>query len=162
MKKILILSFLLALSVGLMAQSGTTTVFGSTSTSASYTGIAADTLNGTSAATKYWTFDVRKPNLYYYVVTARFDAVTTTTRAAGSHIILTMAGSVDNTNWVTLDTTLFHPAATGNYRMGTTLVPASDVATGVLWRYLKFTAVASDANKAALLKFISIKIGNRY
>jgi hypothetical protein len=162
MKKFIFLVIaLLSLAVFTQAQSGTTVVMATNGTQAAYTPVAADTLNGTSAATKYWQFLINKPNLYYYVVTCQFNAKTTVARAAGTHLILTMSGSVDGTNFVTIDTTLFHPG-TGNYSMGAVRVPASDVATGILWKYVRFTAVASDANKAATLVSLGIKIGNRY
>jgi hypothetical protein len=161
MKKLIILSFLVALSGIIMAQSGTTVTMGTGSTQATYTPVAADTINGTSATSKYWVFLVNKPTLYYYAVTCRVNQVTTTARAAGTHAIMTMAGSIDGTNYVTIDTTLFHPT-TGNYGEDLPHLIAYDLTTGVLWRYLKFTLAASDANKGAKLHSLSIKIGERY
>jgi len=160
-KLIFLITALLFFTVGIQAQSGTTVLFGVNSTEAHYTPVAADTLNTTSAPTKYWQFLVNKNQLYYYVVTARIDQVTTVSRSAGAHCILTMYGSVDGTNWVSVDTTLFHPT-TGNFSEGAIHVTASDVSTGVLWKYLKFSATATDANKAVKLYSLAVKIGLRY
>jgi len=160
MKKLIVIFALLLFAVGLNAQSGTITTFPTGSTFAKYTPVATDTVNGT--AVKYWTFLVNKPNLYYYTVTAEFDQYKIATRSIGNHVILKMEGSIDGTAWVNIDTTLFHPAATGNFAEGKVLVPASDVATGVLWKYLKFTATGLDANKCAKLISLAIKVGNRY
>jgi hypothetical protein len=160
MKKLILFLGLLFIAVGLFAQSGTVVTMGNVNT-AKYTPVAADTVNGTSATSKYWIFLVNKPCLYYYVVTARVDAVTTTSRSAGSHCILTMAGSIDGTNYITMDTTLFHPT-TGNFSLGTVHTVAYDVSTGVLWKYIKFTLVPSDANKGAKLYSLAIATGNRY
>ena len=155
MKRLFILSFLFALSVSIMAQSGSTVVFNN-ATYAKYTPVASDTSGG--AATKYWTFFVDKPELYFYVATCQFNKRLTTSRLLGNHVTLTLSGSIDGTNYVTIDTTLFHPT-TGNYGMETVKIPASDVATGVLWRYMRFTAVGGDANKGATLASLALKIG---
>jgi len=155
MKKLFILSFLVVLSMTIMAQSGSVVALNN-NTYAKYTPVAGDTIGGT--ATKYWVFFVNKPELYYYVATCQFDKRLTTSRVLGNHVTLTLSGSIDGTNYVTLDTTLFHPT-TGNYGMGTVKIPASDVATGILWRYLKFTAVGGDADKGATLASLALKIG---
>jgi len=160
MKKFIAIISLLLFAVVLQAQSGSIVTMKDGATSATYTPVASDTIGGTAA--KYWVFAVNRPNLYYYVATARIDQRLTTARGIGNHVILTLSGSIDGTNYIVLDTTLFHPAATGNFREGIALLPASDVSTGVLWRYLKFTATGLDANKGATLVSLGIKIGNRY
>lgn len=160
MKKLITIIALLLFAVGLNAQSGTIVTFPSGSTFAKYTPVATDTVNGT--AVKSWTFLVNQSTLYYYTVTAEFDQYKIVTRSVGNHVILKMEGSIDGTAWVTVDTTLFHPAATGNFAEGKALVPANDVATGVLWKYLKFTATGLDANKCAKLISLAVKIGKRY
>ena len=155
MKKLFLLSFLFALSVSIMAQSGTTVAFGN-ATYASYTPVASDTIGGT--ATKYWTFFVNKPELYFYCSTVRINQRTTVGRNIGNHVTLTLMGSIDGTNFITIDTCLVHPT-TGNQGSDKVLNWTYDVSTGVLWRYLKVQAVGGDANKGATLASLALKVG---
>jgi hypothetical protein len=167
MKKLIILSFLIALSGIIMAQSGTTVTMGNV-TNAKYTPVASDTIGGT--ATKYWIFLVNKPNLYYYVSTVKLTQLlvnplgTGTGRTTANHVTLTLSGSIDGTYYVDLDTCLVHPTVTPTtlQNMYRTLNWTSDVSTGVLWKYLKVTAVGGDATRGATLTSLALKIGNRY
>jgi hypothetical protein len=159
MKKLLLLSFLVVLSMTIMAQSATVVAMNN-NTYAKYTPDASDTIGGT--AVKYWVFFVNKPNLYYYVSTVRFDQKTTVARSIGNHVTLALLGSIDGTNYVSIDTALIHPSASHNQGEGKVLNWSYDVSTGVIWRYLKVQATGGDANKGATLVSLSMKIGNRY
>lgn len=156
MKKLFIFLGLLLFAVGIQAQSTSTVMLGNV-TYAKYTPVASDTIGGT--ATKYWTFFVNKQELYYYVATVRFNVMTTGGRTPGNHVTLTLSGSVDGTAFVTLDTCLVHPSATHNQGMGKVLNWSSDVSTGVLWRYLRVTALGGDADQGATLYSLALKVG---
>jgi hypothetical protein len=164
MKKLILFFALLLFAVGVEAQSGSTVLFGN-STYAKYNPVASDTIGGT--ATKYWVFFVNKPDLYYYVGTVRLTQLlvnplgTGTGRTTANHVTLTLAGSIDGTYYVDLDTCLVHPTTTATtlQNMSRTLNWTSDVSTGILWRYLKVTATGGDATRGATLTSLALKIG---
>lgn len=156
MKKILILSFLLALSAGLMAQrSGSTTAIG-TGTLKTLSLTAADTT--TQGGTTYWTFLVNRPDSYYFCFAAAIDTVTHST----NRISCTIWGSMDNTNFVNTGITQVNCFPTAGGGADTTL-QMTQVATPVLWKYLKFRLVANDCNViGSKLKGLSLKVGSAH
>jgi hypothetical protein len=153
MKKLFGIIIGLLLFIGLQAQtSGTTYTLpvGATYYSAfSYTHTAKwaaasllDTINAT--ATKYWVFAINKSQLYYYQFFVEFDTVLASGRDVGNHITVWLEGSIDGTNYLPIDSVLFHPttaylpAASQATAAGALKADGKlrDVTTGQLYRYL--------------------------
>jgi hypothetical protein len=154
MKKILILSFLLALSAGLMAQrSGTVTGVPLNTGYKALTMTTADTIayNGTV----YWDFDLGTQHKLVYWA---FAVKATPTGVGTPHVWFTVWGSNDGTNFVNTG------ATTVKYGGGAdSLFQMVDVSTGVLWRYLRFkgVGVAGTANKGEKITALSIKVAEK-
>lgn len=175
MKKILCLFFGLLLIAGLQAQtSGTTYTLPAGQTyynafSLTHTGDWAaadlkDSIGGT--ATKYWIFAIKKPQLYYYQFNIQVDTVLTVARAVGNTVVIWLDGSIDGTNYFTVDSVIFKPTtywiidnATAAANLITPIANLRDVTTGVLWRYFKIRAVGADAAKCSLVSKLSLKVG---
>jgi hypothetical protein len=132
----------------------------------------ATTLKDSIAATgtKYWVFAINKSNLYYYQFFVEFDTVLTIARAVGNHVTVWLDASIDGTNYVTIDSTLFHPTTMWLPADQSTVAASAllgvynlrDVTTGVLYRYLKIRAVGGDAAKCSLISKLAVKVGIRY
>jgi hypothetical protein len=167
MKKLIFLFAMLIVAISASGQSATTKIIPANGTYSVYTPVASDTICGT--ATKYWNFFADKGFLYFYVSTVRFDprlvnpTGTGTGRTVGNHVTLTLQGSIDGTSYVNIDTCLVHPTTTVTtlQNNGKVLNWTSDVATGVLWRYLRVSATGGDANKTATLTSLAIKLGKK-
>jgi hypothetical protein len=156
MKKIFILSFLLCLSVSLMAQRASSTTAIGAGTLKTLTLTAADTI--TQGGTAYWTFNVNQPDSYYFCFAAAIDTVTHAT----NRLSCTIWGSMDNTNFVNTGITQvnIYPTAGGG---ADTTFQMTQVTTPVLWKYLKFRLVSLDANVVgAKLSGLSLKIGDAH
>jgi hypothetical protein len=181
MKKLfaLMISLLLIATIGMKAQtSGTTYTLPAGQTyynafSDTHTGdwdatTLKDSIGGT--ATKYWVFAINKSALYYYQFFVEYDTVLTIARATGNHVTVWLDASIDGTNYVTIDSTLFHPTAQWLPANQSVTAAAAllgvynlrDVSTGVLYRYLKIRAVGGDANTCALISKLAVKVGLRY
>jgi hypothetical protein len=173
MKKLFGLIIGLLLFIGLQAQtSGTTYTLppGVTSYTAfnyAHTGdydhtSIKDSING--SAVNYWIFDIAKSQLYYFQVVCVYDTILDVARAVGNHVTVILYGSIDKSYWTMVDSLQFHP--TTGYLPGgiyeSKAVQMADVATGVLWRYLKVEATGLDAAKCAIISKLMIKVGLRY
>lgn len=156
MKKILILSLLLALTVSLTAQrSGSTTSLG-VSTMKTLTLTAVDSI--TQGATAYWTFTVDPAKSYYFCFAAAIDTIT----HGNNRLSATVWGSMDNTNFVNTGITQVNIFPTAGGGADTTF-QMTQVTTPVLWKYLKFRLVSLDANVVgSRLKGLSLKIGDAH
>jgi hypothetical protein len=127
-----------------------------------------DSIGGT--ATKYWDFAINKSQLYYYQFFVEYDTVLTVGRTVGNHVTVSLQGSIDGTNFVTIDTTLFHP--TTQWLPANQSVTAAaallgvynlrDVTTGILYKKLRITCTGGDANTCSVISKLAIKIGIRY
>lgn len=180
MKKLFLFFALLLFAVGLNAQtSGTTYVLapGVTSKTAfnyvrstAYTATQLkDTVSGT--AVKYWIFDIAKSNLYYFQTVVVFDttcyrpAGRTAIRTLGNHVTVWLYGSIDGSYWSPIDSLIFHPTRNSLPAGANGIVQAvqmKDLATGVLWRYMKVEATGADAGKASLISKLMVKVGLKY
>ena len=152
MKKIFILSFLLAFSTVLMAQrSGSTTTMLPNETTKVLTMTAADSLP--QATTKYWVFAINKPKAQYFAVAVAVDTVT----HACNHTWVDVLGSLDGTNYVSTGATQVKYGGTAD-----STFQLYDVTTGVMWKYLKVQFVNKDYNAVgARVKGLSIKVGDK-
>jgi hypothetical protein len=159
MKKIFLFLGFLLFAVAMNAQSGATTKMLATKNTVNYSPVASDTVGGT--ATKYWVFQIDRPEINYYISTVRFNQKLTGGRTVGNHVTLTLSGSIDGVGYITIDTALVHPSATHNQGEGKTLNWTYDFTTGTLYNYLKVTAVGGDANKGSTLTELGIKIGKK-
>jgi len=156
MKKLIILSLSLMLSIGLMAQRASSTTSIGSGTYKNLTMTAADTL--TQGGTAYWTFDVGwRANPYYYAFAVALDTVTHAT----NRIAVTVWGSLDNTNWVSSGITQVNCFPTAGGGADTTLVMSSTT-TPQFWRYLKVRFVSVDVNAiGSKVSALGLKIGER-
>lgn len=156
MKKLIILSFLLTLSVGLMAQrASSTTAVPLGTTIKNLTMLPVDTI--TQGATAYWTFDVGLRKEYLYAFQIAIDTVTSST----NRLAVTVWGSLDNVNFVSSGITQVNCFPTAGGGADTTLVMAN-VTTPQLWRYLKVRFISVDANvKGARIKSLGIKVAEQ-
>ena len=161
MKKIIILSFLLALSVGLMAQRSSTTAVAKTLpagvSSASLTLIAVDSVSNTSTGT--WIFDINKTKSQYFAVSVKLAPLGAT--ALKAHAYVNVLGSIDKVTWVA--TTAIQVKYGGGADSSMVLY---DVSTGVMWRYLKVTvagkkAAANKTSYGTAIEAIAIKVGDK-
>jgi hypothetical protein len=124
-----------------------------------------DSIGGT--ATKYWTFNINKSNLYYYQFYVEYDTVLTSARTVGNHVTVSLQGSIDGTTFVTVDSTLFHPTTSWLPAVQTVtaaraaegVMNLKDVSTGVLWKYLRISATGGDASTCSLITKIMVKVG---
>jgi len=174
MKKFLMIIMGLLLAVAIQAQtSGTVYTLGTNVTYYSafqktHTGDWAaadlkDSIGGT--ATKYWDFAINKSKLYFYQILFEYDTVLTSNRTTGNTLYAYARGSIDGTHWVTIDSTTLKPTAA--YLPPAQLVTATkqaalaDVATGVLWKYIRFTVTGATANECAIISKLAIKIGEK-
>jgi hypothetical protein len=150
MKKIIIFLALLAFTLTLSAQrSGSVTVLQSHEIQKTLTMIAADTV--TQGATAYWVFNINKPALQYFAFSVKIDTLVS---AANNHIYVDVLGSLDGTNYIATTATQVKYGATtdSTFYLG-------DVATGVLWKYLKLQLVSQDANvRGSRVSAISMKV----
>jgi len=168
MKKLFVLFIGLVLSVALMAQtSGTTYTLPSGVTSymafnyATHTATClTDSINGT--ASKYWVFAINKSSLYYYTLVCTYDTVKIHNRVLGNHVTVVVSGSIDGTYYTMIDSAQFHPTLANISSQTPAKSIMGDVATGVLWRYIKVTATGLDANKCSVINKLMIKVGIRY
>ena len=149
MKKLIILSFLLALSAGLMAQrSGSTTALAWNVNEKVLTMTAADSLP--QATTKYWVFTVNKLKAQYFAVSVAVDTIV----HACNHTWVDVLGSMDGTNYVATGATQVKYGGTVD-----STFQLVDVSTGVLWKYLKVQFVNKDYNAVgARVTGLSIKV----
>ena len=152
MKKIFILSFLLAFSTVLMAQrSGSTTTLLPNETTKVLTMTAADSLP--QATTKYWVFAINKPKAQYFAVAVAVDTIV----HACNHTWVDVLGSLDGTNYVSTGATQVKYGGTAD-----STFQLYDVTTGVMWKYLKVQFVNKDYNAVgARVKGLSIKVGDK-
>lgn len=175
MKKIFALIIGLLLVIGLQAQtSGTTYTLSPNVTYYSahqktHTGDWAaadlkDSIGGT--ATKYWIFAVNKSKLYFYTFLFEYDTVLTSNRTTGNTLYAYAQGSIDGTHFVTIDSTTLKPTASylppAQLVSPTKQAALADVATGVLWKYLKFSVTGATANECAIISKLALKVGERY
>jgi len=152
MKKIFILSFLLAFSTVLMAQrSGSTTTLLPNETTKVLTMTAADSLP--QATTKYWVFAINKPKAQYFAVAVAVDTIV----HACNHTWVDVLGSLDGTKYVSTGATQVKYGGTAD-----STFQLVDVSTGVLWKYLKVQFVNKDYNAVgARVTGLSIKVGDK-
>lgn len=152
MKKIFILSFLLAFSTVLMAQrSGSTTTLLPNETTKVLTMTAADSLP--QATTKYWVFAINKPKAQYFAVAVAVDTIV----HACNHTWVDVLGSLDGTNYVSTGATQVKYGGTAD-----STFQLYDVTTGVMWKYLKVQFVNKDYNAVgARVTGLSIKVGDK-
>jgi hypothetical protein len=184
MKKLFVLLIGMFLSVAVMAQTtGTTYTLTAGQTyystpwnynatpphTGTYSAAAKkDSIGGTATLT--WTFALNKTQLYYYQFFIGYDTIRTVARTVGNTVITWLEGSVDNSNWVALDSTIFKPTANWLTPIQTTVAARClegtmnlrDVTTGQLWKYLRIRAVGQTANECALITHIDLKLGLRY
>lgn len=141
-KLILLVSFLIAF-VGIQAQDF---ALSPRATYNSYTGVAADTVGGTN--TIYKVCNVEKPYIYLYNVMVDIDTVS---GGGGNDVSCILAGSNDNVNYTTITDVTFAASAD-------TVFTYSDVSTGVLWRFLKFSMTGDGSSAAVELQNLNVKV----
>jgi hypothetical protein len=163
MKKLFILSFFLLIAGSLFAQrtvsaaSGSTTSLASTESSVVVTTTASDTIGGT--ATKYWLFNINKPKLQFYSFVINIDTILTTSRVVANRTRVQFFGSLNGTTFVQIGSNIFHNVNAGTGTDSTFAV--SDVATGVLWKYIKVNFTGIVANKASKPTTIQLKVADK-
>jgi hypothetical protein len=157
MKKLIILSFLLAFSVSMMAQrSGSATAMVAGATTKVLTMLPVDSV--TQHATAYWTFIIDKPYLSYFAVAVSIDTIGAVPCGKTTWDV---QGSMDNTNWIATTATQVRPGGTTAGLVVDTTFYMGDVATGVLWKYLKVKCVSSSSLhiKGIRVSGLSLKVG---
>jgi hypothetical protein len=157
MKKIFILSFLLALSVSLMAQtSGTTYTLPWNVAEKTVTLTSVDSI--TQHVTAYWVFNINRAKPQYFAVSVALDTIGAVPCGKTNWLI---KGSMDGTNYVTCSgVTGVNPGGTTAGLVQDTTFYLGDVSTGVLWKYLKVQAVSSSTLhiKGVRVKGLALKI----
>lgn len=151
MKKLIILSFLFALSVSLMAQrSGSVTTMLPNQVYKTLTMTAADSVY----STQYWDFALNKTKTQYWSFAIRAD---TATKSEACHTWFTVWGSVDGTVFTNTGATTVKFAGTVDSTFA-----ISDVSTGVLWRYLRLqAATVHTMRRSNRIGAISLKVGEK-
>ena len=118
--------------------------------------VAGDTIHGSDAAstTHYYTFFLNKTKLQYFSFLVELDTVKTHHRVLSNHVWVQVLGSLDNATWVDIGSPVkFGASADSTFSY-------SDVATGVLWRYLQIRFSGITASKCTLLKKLSLKVAD--
>ena len=167
MKKILIILGLLFFAVSLQAQvMGTTKALNGASLyvitpSTTVKTTAADSINGSDAAstTKFVTFDVNRPKLYYFTVQCQLDSTKLHHRVLANHVWVQVLGSMTNGTGNSAWTAIGNPVKYGASVDSTFAI--SDVSTGVLWRYIKVRFSGITANKCSTLNTLIIKVADK-
>jgi hypothetical protein len=106
----------------------------------SYTGVASDTVNGSSDY-EYVTWQVLQDGLYYYQVEAEIDEISGSATA-----YVQLEGSNDNSHWNLIDTLATYSGGTEAVTADNT-VYLGDLSTGVMWRYLRTKLFISTTGK---------------
>lgn len=160
MKKLFILSFILALSVGLMAQRSSTSVTAkalpASGSTATVTLIAVDSVSNTSVGT--WIFDINKVKSQYFALSVKLAPLATTAKA---HAYVNVLGSIDKVTWVATTATQVKYGGGADSTM-----VLYDVATGVMWRYLEVVITGKKAaggrtSFGTSVKAINLKVGDK-
>ncbi len=143
MKKLIIFLVFLFAAIGLQAQGdiGLTT----NGTYKGYTGTVADTISGTSS-TLSKVCKVNKGYLYFYTVTMDIDSL-----GAGT-VSCILSGSNDNVNYTSITDVTYSASVD-------TVFNYTDVSTGVLWNFLKFTMTGDGSTSHAELQKFNVKVG---
>lgn len=158
MKKILIFLALICFVVKVSGQaSGSTITFLPNETIKTVTPLATDTVSG--VLVKYWKFALNKPKLQYFSFATEFDTTLRSSRVGGNRVKLKIYGSLDNSVWVQVGSTIYYNANAGTNADSAFAV--SDVSTGILWKYLKFEATGVTANKCTTIPKITLKVADK-
>lgn len=167
MKRLIVIFSLLLFAVGLQAQvMGTTKALNGGSLyvitpSTTVKTTAADSINGSDAAstTKYVTFDVNRPKLYYFTVQCQLDTTKLHHRVLANHVWVQVLGSMNNPTGNSGWTAIGNPVKFGASVDSTFVI--SDVSTGVLWRYLKVRFSGITAAKCSSLNTLILKVADK-
>lgn len=163
MKKLFILISLLFIAMCIEAQvavvkaSGSTIAFLPNQRSVAVTTTAGDTVGGINV--KYWIFNVSKAKLQFWSYVVNIDTIRRKTRVAGNRVAVKNYGSINGTTWVPIGSTIFYNKNAGTNNDST--FAFSDVATGVLWNYLKLEFTGVVANKASKPTVIQLKVSDK-
>jgi hypothetical protein len=150
MKKIITFIALLTFVLTLSAQrSGSTTVLQSQEIQKVLTMTAADTI--TQHGTVYWVFNINKPALQLFAFSVSVDTIT---NANTNHVYFDVLGSLDGVNYIATTATQvkYGGSADSTFYLG-------DVATGVLWKYLKVQGVSQSLHvRGCRVSSVSMKV----
>jgi hypothetical protein len=163
MKKIALITALLFFAVGLAlnAQMASTKSFTAGQTFYNYTPLAGDTIHGSDAAstTHFITFNVNRSKLYYFTIACELDTVKTHNRVLSNHVWVQVLGSMTNPTgnqgWVAIGSPVKFGASVDS------TFSYSDVATGVLWKYLKVRFSGITAAKCSKLTILALKVADK-
>ena len=158
MKKLLVLIVFVAFTLSVSAQRASSTTALNGASLKVFSMLPVDSV--TKSATVYWLVDVNRPKLYYFAITIAIDTIT---NAPCNKVNWTVQGSNDAVNWQSTTVTGVNPGATVAGLVRDTSFYMGDVATGVLWRYLKIKAVAGGTMSVHGVKVsgISIKVADK-
>jgi hypothetical protein len=164
MKRIIFIFALLLVAVSLSAQrvvttaaSGSTITLGPVENSVKVTPTAADTVGGT--ATKYWVFAIDKPSLQLWSIVTNIDTIKKSNRVEGNRVRMRILGSLDNSTYVQIGSSIFYNVNAGTNADSTFAV--SDVSTGVLWKYLKVEYTGVVAAKCSKPTTLILKVAEK-
>lgn len=159
MKKILFIISLLLIAVGLNAQfSATAKAMPATNTVYTITPAAGDTIHGSDAASTahIYVIKVNTSKPYYFSSIIKLDTIKTHHRVLANHVWVQVLGSLTNPSgndgWIAIG----NPVKFGASVDSTFTI--NDVATGVMYPYLKFRFSGITANKCSKVASFAIKI----
>ena len=150
----------MAFTVSLSAQFATTKTLSSTGYY-NYTPLAGDTIHGSDPASTshYVTFATNRNKLYYFSFICKLDTIKTHNRVLSNHVWVQVLGSLTNPTgndgWVAIGSPVKFGASVDS------TFSYSDVATGVLWRYLKIRFSGITAAKCSKLSSLTLKIADK-
>jgi hypothetical protein len=159
MKKLLILSLLLAFASQMFGQaSGSTITFLPNESWKSVTIAATDTVSGTTS--KYWDFALNKSHLQYFAFAVALDTTKRVSRVEGNRVLCQVYGAVKNTGvWRQIGSNIFYNVNAGTNADTTMLI--ADVSTGVLYRYLRIKFTGIVAAKCVTVSGLSLRIADK-
>jgi len=159
MKKLITLLVLVCLTSQMFGQaSGSTTTFLPNQSYKSITIAAGDTVAGTGS--KYWDFAVNRTKLYYFAFAVGLDTTRIHNRVEGNRVLVQVYGSIVNTGtWRQIGSNIFYNVNAGTNADSTLCV--ADVATGVLYRYLRIKFTGIVAAKCATVSGLTLRIADK-
>ena len=153
MKKLIILLVLVAFTLSVSAQRASSTTALGTASLKTLTLLPVDTI--TQHSTAYWNFDVNRSKLYYFALSVKLDTMNKT--ANNNHVYVDVYGSMNGTNWIATSATRvkFGGSVDSTFYLG-------DVATGVLWRYLRVNLATQTKHvRGVRVSEISLKVADK-
>jgi len=159
MKKLLFFLAFICYAVASNAQaSGSTITFLPNETIKTVTVAATDTIGGT--VSKYWDFAINKPKLQFFSFAVGLDTTRIHNRVEGNRVNVQVYGALNSSGaWRQIGSNIFY-----NVNAGTnadTVMLVGDVATGVLYKYLRIKFTGIVAAKCTTVSALSLKVADK-